>query len=773
MAMISLSIIIAGFTAMASQIILLREFLTVFYGNELSVGFILANWLIGGALGSMVLGRFSDRIRNKATVFSFCQTAIALILPSSVIMIRVIKSLLNIAPGEIVPIFTIAALSFIILMPLCVILGFIFSLGCRLHESCPGPAASGIGRVYALEALGSMAGGILAGIIMIKIFGSLQIAVILSIINLVSALLIILRFLTGSRRGQLYGLIMIAAILAFASLWVSKGLKSLDRYSLKKQWQGYDLLESKDSIYGNITVAREEGQISFFENGLHLYTVPDKFNAEESVHFAMLEHPNPSQVLLIGGGVGGLITEILKHPVDRVDYVELDPLIIDMAMSHLTGEYYDSLKDPRVFIKNGDGRFFVKKASDRYDCIIVRLGDPCTAQLNRYYTYEFFLEAKHAMKKGGVISFGASSSESYIDNRLRRYLEVVYSTLKKAFSDVKVIPGDIAYFLGSDEKDNLTYDYKILMRRADDRRLDIKYVREYYLFSKLSSEKISYIEEAIASFRPADINRDFRPVAYYYYIIFWAGQFRDSAFNKGLQCVSRAGIVKSARLVYAVILVLGIAAIRRRQFFIRTAQLAIAVTGFSMISYQILILLAFQVIYGYMFYKLGILMASFMAGLAFGGLCAVKLMTRLKGGIGQFIIVQFALSLYPFLLIYAFRYLASSGEARVLAAGSDVIFPAMPFLAGILGGLQFALANNIYLGKSKDTGRAGGLNYGLDLLGSCFGAILTAALLIPLVGIIGTCILIAILNSIILLLMIIWYTITEGGCRYVQKDTCS
>ena len=64
--MIPLSIFLTGFAAIVSQIIYMRELLVVFYGNELSIAFILASWFVGGAIGSLFLGRYVENIKSLA-----------------------------------------------------------------------------------------------------------------------------------------------------------------------------------------------------------------------------------------------------------------------------------------------------------------------------------------------------------------------------------------------------------------------------------------------------------------------------------------------------------------------------------------------------------------------------------------------------------------------------------------------------------------------------------------------------------------------------------
>ena len=299
------SIILTGFTAMVSQIVFMRELLIVFYGNELSIAFILASWLIGGAIGASLLGGLADKIKAKISVFSLCQLALAVAIPSNILAIRSIKAALKMNPGEIMPFFPMAISSFVILAPVCVVLGFAFSLACRIHKEGEGAGAVNIGTVYVLESVGAMAGGLAASFVLIRLFGSFQIAAILGILLSIAA-----AWLVYSSRGAKARAVLLAACMAIALValgtWSCNGLHALDGRSLARQWRGYELIASKNSIYGNIAVARNASQYSFFDNGLHLYTVPDKQTAEEAVHFALLEHPDPKTVLLIGGGVGGL-----------------------------------------------------------------------------------------------------------------------------------------------------------------------------------------------------------------------------------------------------------------------------------------------------------------------------------------------------------------------------------------------------------------------------------------------------------------------------------
>ncbi|MEW6102378.1 MAG: methyltransferase domain-containing protein [bacterium] len=716
--MIAISIFLLGFTAIGSQIVIIREFLGVFYGNEFSIGFIFGCWLLGGAIGSSLFGRFADKIKNNASFFSSCQIALSILLPINIFFIRSIKEIFNIVAGEIISIHIMGASTFIILIPLCSIFGFMFSLGCRMIET-KSISAFSIGMAYALEAIGCAIGGSLSSFFLIKIFNSFEIMGIFALLNILMAFFLAKRFIS------------IFLSLFFVGMFLSNGWNCLNEYSVKRQFKGYKLLTSQNSIYGNISLVQRQNQYSFFYNGIYLYTIPDRASSEEACNFNLLSHPKPESILLIGGGCG-VITEILKHPVKNVDYVELDPLIIKIAKDYLPNNH---LKDRRVNIKNMDGRFFIKTTDKKYDCVIVSVGSPYTAQLNRYYSIEFFREVKRVLGKNGIISFGLSSSENYISHQLRDFLSSIYASLKKVFCDVKIIPGDTIYFLACNKKGVLTYDYKLWMERIEMRNLDIKYIREYYLFERMSKERIAKIESVLNKTN-ARMNYDERPISYYLNLVFWLGRFGNSLSTKIMGWVQEKRIIKIAICFYFLIFLFCFLSYKKAILG------AIITTGVTEIAFQTLVLLSFQIIYGYMFYKLGIIITSFMIGLSLGSFWIIGIMHKIKKDFPAFILTQIAICLYP-LLIPLFFYL-SKGD----------VFPFLPIIAGFVGGIRFTLANKIYLKGRTDIGRTAGLSYGMILLGSCLGSISIPIFFIPIIGIYKTSLFIAGMNIVVLIFLV-------------------
>ena len=759
-----------GFTATAGQIIVVREFIVVFYGNELCLGLILGNWLLWGAVGSWVLGRLADRINKRTGVLASCQVFLAFLLPALIFAARGARIILKTQPGELMGLVPVSIFTFVVLSPLCAILGFLFSLGARMYPSARG--AKQIGHVYILEGIGASVGGLLTSLLLIRYLDSIQIAMIIGALNLAAAAS--LRTFLGHK--GIVKVLFRGAIVALLGLNIyllspvteedrtDEGLRgaiaplkaeSLHLRSLHVQWGAQGFRDSTNSIYSNLTVLGGRSSSSFYSNGLHMFTIPTPASAEPVAHFPMLEHPGPRKVLLIGGGVGGSVGEILKHPsVEKVDYVELDPLVIELARKWTKDMEF--LDDSRVEIINMDGRLFVKQADREYDVVILDLPEPFTAQLNRFYTMEFFQEVHGVLTERGVFSLGVFSSENYLNEEHREFLNCIYRTLEYVFPDIMIIPAsDQMYFISCKAKDILTYDRELLMTRLDERQVESLHVKLYQMPYWLRPERVTSFWERIREPQDVSINRDFRPVSYYYDMILWttlfsAGSKLESAYRDVFKFASRFNLwwfTLPAVVAGAALFLAGSRRPRVRREYI---LVAVMVTGFAEIAFEVMVSLAFQIMYGYMYYKLGLILTAFMIGLILGSIIMTSIMDKLKNDLRAFMLTQVAVCIYPLILLSAFWAL-KGGRAYFL--GANVIFPLLPVIAGFIGGLQFPLATKIYLKHKTRVGRVAGLTYGMDLIGACAGAFLVSAFLVPIIGIPNTCFAVVLMSVIALVLL--------------------
>lgn len=749
-------LILIGFTASIAQVVLLRELLVVFYGNEISIGLMLASWLFWTALGSHV-GSLAGRSRDARLLMAAVEALLAAVLPLTVVAVRVSKNMLQTVPGETLGPGTMLLTLLAVLSVFCILSGALFSAGSRLYAAEAGmPAGEATGHVYLLEAVGSAVGGILVGLLLIRILGSLEIAFLLGLLNLMAASYLAMAG-ERMRRMALGGLLAVAAVLGLPG-----GVPKLERLSEERLWRGFHLVATRNSAYGNLAVTGDEGSRSVYENGLVVFTAPDPSSAEESVHFALLEQPAPRSLLLIGGGLNGSISQALQHrSLERIDYVELDPAILTLGKEFFPREWSPMERDPRVRVHVTDGRLFLKTTRATFDVIIVNLPDPQTAQLNRFYTLEFFREAAARLTATGILSFRLTSSENYMSPELADFLRSIHKTLGAVFPEVTAIPGETVHFFGAQRPGVLAAGADELVARLRARNLQTEYVREYYFPFRMTPDRMREWSSYIRPDAPSPINRDFAPIAYYFDVALWSGRFHQG-YRRFFRAIAGVDFRFLAGAIGGLLVMLVAVA---RGFAVRmrwnrlTAACSTAATGFTLIGLEMLLLLGLQAIYGYLYQQLALVIAAFMAGMALGSWAALRFPPA--GGMRALGRVQLAAAVAPLALCGLFEAFARVTSPLGLLLVSQVVFPVLAIVCGVLGGYEFPLASRIFFSSGRPggfssgraggfcSGRAGGAGtlYALDLAGSCLGAILFSTYLIPVFGFLKTAALSAMVSA--------------------------
>ncbi len=165
-------------------------------------------------------------------------------------------------------------------------------------------------------------------------------------------------------------------------------------------------LQTIDSPYQRVEVydTPQFGKLFRLDGRLMTSEKEEFFYHECMTHPALLTHPSPTSVLVIGGGDGGSSEEIFKHPsVKRVVMAELDAAVIDVARNYLGEIHRGALDDPRLEIKIGDGYEYVKGTTEKFDLIVLDLTDPDTPAFH-LYSEEFFRLCRERLNPGGILT---------------------------------------------------------------------------------------------------------------------------------------------------------------------------------------------------------------------------------------------------------------------------------------------------------------------------------------------------------------------------------
>lgn len=732
------ALLLMGFTSLVVQTLLIREFLISLYGNELSIGLILANWIILEALGSSIFSRASTRSIRPHLVYALLQIGITLYLPLSIFFIRTIKNALGLTLGEGIGILPILFSSFFILAPLSLFDGAQFPFGCRLFADVSRRPLESPGKVYILEAMGFILAGPIFTYILITRFNSFSIAFCLGLLNLLSAILLLKDKLDNILTKSFF---IIANILFILVVFTFLNPASkLQKLSINKQWRGQEVLSYQNSIYANLVVTKSDSQYTFYNDGIPIVIapVPNITYIEELVHFTMLAHPDPKNVLLLSGGAGGVIKEILKYPVDKITYAELDPLLIKLLKDFPTALTQEELRDPRLDIQYIDGRRLLHLTKSKYDVIILNLPMPSTLQLNRFYTQEFFQNVKSVLNTEGIFSFSLPGSLSYINEPMRNLNGSILNTLEDIFY-INIIPGDSNLYLAS--KTDFKISPEIFLSRLKERNIQSRLLNRPHLEYRLDPHWVSWFKDSLFNYKQIRKNLDLLPSATFYSISYW-----NTIFSSKLQrlFVILDKLNFKTLLMGILVFGLGLFIIVRLIPKLKKGSIgfAIGTTGFIGLSFDLILIYAYQSFYGFVFSHLALLVTAFMSGLTLGGWMMTHRLVKIKNDYRCFSKIELAICGFCLVVGPLLLFLGHLSSLKF-----SFVFFLLSAISGYLVGLEFPLANKIY-GQDKGYTKTSGMLYALDLSGAWLAALVVSIALVPVIGIFKTCMLLLILKAI-------------------------
>jgi spermidine synthase len=683
-----------GFISILGQVVLLRELSVAFYGIELIYTLALGIWLLATGIGAMIPMSPGPRTHLTHLLFLFFSIA----LPLDVALARSIRLVFKAVPGVFLPLESQIAAICMVLLPIGMILGFLFPWAARAFIA----GGRSLAGAYAVESIGGLAGGLCATLLLKFGFQSIIIALICALAAAVASFL----DFDGRSFGKLRAASLAVTLALMIVVWKAP---VLDRRMTA--WTHPDLVETMDSPYSRITVTYLDGQVSVFENDALLFDT-EETRAEEFVQMAALQHPNPARVLILGGGIEGTILQIRMHAPQIVDYVELNASLLEAVPPNLPVEIQKSLRAENVRIIQDDPRRFLDRCLT-YDLILVGMPEPGSGQANRYYTQEFFRQCRTRLNKGGILAFSLQSSENIWPPQLARRMVSIYRAVNSVFPEVLFFPGSRNIVVGS--MNSLIRDPSILAARLEMRGIKTRMISPGYLRYLYTNDRFAEVARTLES-GTAPMNTDVHPICYQYTAMIWLSKFLPSAkfWNFSLP-----GSRNSQALVFLLALSIPALLLSRGGWPVRRALLT-AVAGFAGMVLETLIILYFQTKSGILYQDIGMLLTGFMAGLAFGAFAMEKMKPRPPKALGFALLGGFSL------LCGIAGWWMNSGKGAGLPESLGLLFLTGTLVAGI-----FAYAG---LHEPRDQIRAVTPLYSADLIGGCIGSLLASLVLAPLAG---------------------------------------
>ncbi|MGD8874951.1 MAG: FMN-binding protein, partial [Gammaproteobacteria bacterium] len=536
----------------------------------------------------------------------------------------------------------------------------------------------------------------------------------------------------------LMGLLLVATPLSgLVNAW-------LETFRFHTMQPGMTLLDAVETRYGHVAYARLGDQVSVVQDGRIAESFPQPEAVQQTAAYVYAQSKNAKKVLVFGSFASGLVAELLRYPVKLVEVVIQDRSAFEHLSPYLTAENRAALQDSRLQLRFGDSRRYLRGLTDqRYDLVLALDAVPTSAHSNRFFTREFYSSLQSHMTDSGVFCTRVSSASNYLGGTVRSYAGSVFHTLSGVFPEVSVMPGDIHLYCAGNRPGQVSEDPAELSRRYLATELDDHRFPAGYFASLLPQDRIRDLHRQFEE-HPGELNSDARPVTFYLNMLLWA-RFTASALADWLEDLRS---MQAWPYLVPVLAFLGLWLLRtllaaeppvrtRRQ----AGSFALVLLGLVAMALQLVVLFDYQAHVGFMFDRIALLNALFMTGLALGTGLLGQAMTQ-RGRPESWLMAL--LLLVAVILLSTPAVLAQLGGLDGWV--QEAAYLGMSCLYGLLTGAGFPLGVHLAQAELGEAAPTGGVSEAADSLGGAAGGLITGALLIPLMGVNGTCNLLALLS---------------------------
>lgn len=700
-----------GFIATGAQVLLFRELVATFNGDELFIGTAFFGWLIAVALGAVWGGRLTVT-PHSSPLFVIAP----FLLWGTVILIRLTPLLFDKLPGEIFPFTLAAALSVIYMAPTGIIFGWLFSAINRKYQA--DTTTTSIVMVYLYEGIGAFVGGLLIAFLVGVFFSTLTMAFAVGMVVLADTVYFIFK---PARKAHTVLFMTLTVLLILVARNLSR---PLDIYLDSLKYKEYTVNDSFDTPYSHQTIITRDSTTTLLTDNNIEAVFPDLMITENQLLPALAYRPNARRILILGRVEFGL-EQLAKNFTD-IEITSLDP------RSSLTSaiDRLDLSAKKAIRINRDPIAYFTdRKDSARYDIIILNTVSPDNHKNNIFFTAEFYERLKSRLEDSGLLFIPtAFDTDRYISQEKSDLLAIIFETLKVSFNQVAAWPGEMTLFFASDNLD-LNLEYDTLIGRLSNLPYEPYFINDYYLVDRLSDFKAGRLISRLQSIFL--VNRLEKPILPLFQVTYqskmsgWDNRLIDFTLKK----TSWLYILPFMVILFWMALFLSNKTNRRSRFGLFLYFTA----GIVSLSFELITFYVYQSLAGSLYSELSLLVGVFMLGLAIGTYLSHTYPIR-NSKIPVLLLLMFLIAAFRM----SFMYVPS---AFLLIY--HIIFM---FLMAAATGAVFVGATRLYYTCHHDRNR--GLGYALELVGSSLGALLTTTVLLPVIGLQG------LLGAVIFLLIL-------------------
>lgn len=267
-----------------------------------------------------------------------------------------------------------------------------------------------LSSIFSFDYIGGLLGAIAFPLLLLPKLGFFATSFLCGLLNITAAILILQRF--GERLKHIRVYRILAAFIASGMI---AGMVFADNISESVEGGLYRdrIIYMDQTEYQKIVLTKHRDDVRLYIDGNCQFSTVDEYRYHEAlVHIPMSELDSRSHVLILGGGDGMAVREVLKYDeVERIDLVDLDAEMIRICSTNpnITSVNQNSLKSDKLTIYNTDAYEYLEDSEEQYDLIIVDLPDPNSESLNKLYSNVFYRMCKNCLKDTGVIAVQSTS----------------------------------------------------------------------------------------------------------------------------------------------------------------------------------------------------------------------------------------------------------------------------------------------------------------------------------------------------------------------------
>lgn len=434
----------SGFASLTLQVVWTRLLVQILGPTTYAFSIVVAIFIIGLAAGAAVGSWLASRVRSAAAglaIGMLMSAGLSLAAAASVDWALLTMAEIVARPGyqfsDVLSREVLLATG--LLLPMTIAFGTAFPFAVALAAGRDEAVTESIGRIYAVNTIGAIAGALLAGFVLVPEIGLHVTIRVVAVIAGVAAVAVLMR--AGQGRGRLAGFALAAVVLAggialppWDRLLLSSGAykyaAAMRGPGLETSLTAGELLSYREGATGTVAVRQLAGTVSLAIDGkVDASNAGDMLTQRLLAHIPLLLHPAPKRVAILGLGSGVTLGSALTHPLDAATVLEISPEVVD-ASRFFDAENHKALADPRTRLVVGDGRTHLMLGREQYDVIVSEPSNPWMAGIASLFTREFFEGAKARLAPGGVLCQWAHTYDISRDD-----LRSIVATFLTAFPD--------------------------------------------------------------------------------------------------------------------------------------------------------------------------------------------------------------------------------------------------------------------------------------------------------------------------------------------------